>query len=381
MRFKKTLSQTLLLLSMQPVFLNSVGLAANNTQHQIWGSVEYLNWWIQDSPIGVPLITENNNPNAFAMINEPGTNILFGAGSHHNSFTLANIGGGRITIGGWLDTSHCYGIEASAFGLSRKKKNFTASSVNGQIPALNIPFFSTNTSSENVLVEKHPNTATVNETIQPFNLEINGIYHMPQQQKFPVFLLFGFHYFNVQEKIRLNDAVYEIPTLPGSTLNVRDNFATKNNFYGLQLGARTSYDYYHFNLELTAEVGLGINAQKLRINGQTNVNNNIVIQNTGLFAEPSNIGTFSKNQFATLSQLEAKLGYKLNSNLSTFIAYNFLYINKVIRPGDQIDRNINQSQNILIGGTGTLTGPASPSPQFHNSSMWIQGLSLGIEFA
>src|SRR6185312_268931 len=111
----------------------------------------------------------------------------------------------------------------------------------------------------------------------PFNLEINGIYHLPQQQKFPVLLLFGFHYFNVQEKIRLNDAVYEIPTLPGSTLNVRDNFATKNNFYGLQLGARTSYDYYHFNLELTAEVGLGINAQKLRINGQTNVNNNIVI--------------------------------------------------------------------------------------------------------
>lgn len=360
--------------------LNASCAAFSNPHPRIWGSVEYLNWWAEDSSVSVPLITQNNNPSAFGFINEPGTSIIFGAGSNKDKFDFGAISGARVIIGGWLDEAHQYGIEGSGFGLSRNKQTFTASSVNGNIPTINIPFFSTQSSSENVLVEKHPNTATVSNTFQPFGLELNALYNVPNKTRLPFILLIGFHYLNIDEKLRLNDAVYDIPSIPNSVLNVQDNFSTKNRFYGIQIGARTEIDYHNFNFDLTAEIAFGENCQKLSISGETNVDSKIVIQPIGLFAEPSNIGTFNRNQFAIVPQLEAKISYDLNKNMRPFLTYNFIYINHIIRPGNQIDRNINQSQNVLIGGSGVLTGPASPAPKFNNTSMWMQGLGIGIEF-
>jgi hypothetical protein len=51
----------------------------------------------------------------------------------------------------------------------------------------------------------------------------------------------------------------------------------------------------------------------------------------------------------------------------------------VVRPGDQIDRTINPSQSILLGGNGLLTGSSRPSLLFGQTDLWAQGLSLGVE--
>lgn len=344
-----------------------------------WGNVEYLYWWVQDSPISVPLITQNNNPSAFGFINEPGTKIIFGSGSDRNSFNLGGESGGRVTIGGWIDDAYRYGLEGSGFSLSSQKNSFSASSVGGKIPVINIPFFSTASSRENVLVNRLPNSVTVSDTFQPYSVELNGLYNL-QQTQLPIVLLMGFRFINLHEKLQLNDAIYNNPSLPpNSVLGVRDDFSTKNNFYGFQVGARTNLVYANLTFEGSAKIALGNNYQKLTISGQTNINNNIIIQPIGLFAEPSNSGTHGNNQFTVVPELQAKIGYNFNRNIHPFLSYNFFYINNVIRPGKQIDRNINQSQNRLLGGSGILSGPASPSVRFNNSSIWIQGFSAGIE--
>ena len=51
----------------------------------------------------------------------------------------------------------------------------------------------------------------------------------------------------------------------------------------------------------------------------------------------------------------------------------------VVRPGNQIDRNINTSQNAFYG-TGILTGPASPAPLFNRTDFWAQGVNFGLQF-
>lgn len=352
----------------------------NSTTPQAWGSIEYLHWWVQNSPINVPLITQNNNPSAFGFIGEPGTTVIFGTGSNNPAFNFGGIPGVRINIGGWVNKAFIYGLEASGYTLFSSKKSFTASSIDGKNAIINIPFFSVDSGNENVLVNRLPNTASVSDTLQSFGFELNGLYNLKNQTNFPLIFLLGFRYLNVQEKLRLNDAVINALPIPNSVLNVRDDFSTGNDFYGIQTGIRTNIRYQKIYLDFSVKIAFGNNHQILGINGQTNINNQTILQPIGLFAEPTNIGNYQSNQFAVLPELQAKIGYHFTQHVHAFIGYDFFYLNKVIRPGEQIDRNINLSQNSLTGGTGILSGPAAPSVGFNNTSMWMQGIGVGIEY-
>ena len=62
-----------------------------------------------------------------------------------------------------------------------------------------------------------------------------------------------------------------------------------------------------------------------------------------------------------------------------FIGYDFMYWSQVVRPGSQVDRNINLSQSSVFG-SGALMGPASPSAVINHTDFWAQGITLGLEF-
>src|SRR5579862_6016423 len=77
------------------------GFAEQNLHPNLWGGASYLHWWTEDSPISVPLATQNVNPSAFAIIHQPGTQIIFGEGSNNNSFDFGGLNGIKLTLGGW----------------------------------------------------------------------------------------------------------------------------------------------------------------------------------------------------------------------------------------------------------------------------------------
>jgi hypothetical protein len=58
-------------------------------------------------------------------------------------------------------------------------------------------------------------------------------------------------------------------------------------------------------------------------------------------------------------------------------------VNKVARPGNQIDRVINPTGRPAITGEppAPLTGPARPAFKFNNSDFWAQGLNVGLSFS
>ena len=64
------------------------------------------------------------------------------------------------------------------------------------------------------------------------------------------------------------------------------------------------------------------------------------------------------------------------------MGYQFLYINNVARPGEQIDRVINTSQGPAFTGdpSQTLVGPARPMYLGAQSDFWAQGARVGLEF-
>ena len=103
----------------------------------------------------------------------------------------------------------------------------------------------------------------------------------------------------------------------------------------------------------------------------------------GLLAEPSNIGIRSQDRFAVIPEMGVKLGYNFTPNIKAFVGYTFMYVSNVARPGDQIDRTVNISQQpILLGTTAVnppLVGAARPFPLFQTTDFWAQGVNFGLE--
>src|SRR5438445_8765257 len=81
------------------LYINTLHAHTRESTPRVWANLEYLYWWIEDSPVSVPLITENNNPSAFGFINEQGTQIVFGKGSNKDTFDFGGMHGGRLTMG------------------------------------------------------------------------------------------------------------------------------------------------------------------------------------------------------------------------------------------------------------------------------------------
>jgi hypothetical protein len=73
-----------------------------------------------------------------------------------------------------------------------------------------------------------------------------------------------------------------------------------------------------------------------------------------------------------------KLGYDITPTIRVTIGYDFLYDSSVIRPTDQINRNIPKGQTFLQGGNTVST--TSPARLFRTTDFFAQGMNLGVTF-
>jgi len=101
----------------------------------------------------------------------------------------------------------------------------------------------------------------------------------------------------------------------------------------------------------------------------------------GRFAAPTNIGRHFSDRFAFVPQSEARLGIQWAPNVMTYVGYSFLYMNKVARPGDQIDRNIDLSQIPTAFEYNPAVPGAVPRVPFTQSYFWAQGIDVGLEIS
>jgi hypothetical protein len=192
-----------------------------------------------------------------------------------------------------------------------------------------------------------------------------------------------------------------------SSLTTRwDQFDTHNNFYGAQLGLRGEYEWNRFSVMAGAKAALGTMNQSVTILGASQFSTTSSVTPTqafvltpglslpfptgapvttttsgrspgGFFAQPSNIGHYSRNVFAVVPEVNLKVGYQVTSHLRATVGYSFLYMSSVVRPGDQIDRTINPS---LLASPPVNGTPVRPLFQFNSTDYWAQGVDFGLEF-
>ncbi len=352
---------------------------------RLWASGEYLLWWIKRGPVSVPLLTTNTNPATIAALNEPGTQIQFGAGSSRG-LDYDPFSGCRVTVGALLGDD--VGIEASGFLLERRPVALgisTPGGATGLVVAfpLNavVPFPGNAAGETSFNSGGAPGTFAVQSSSQLWGTEANGVLNIADTADFRWQLLVGFRYVDLDEDLRLTGGLTDAAT--GGSFTVRDAFATRDQFYGGQIGTRFGLNFGRLTAEASAKVALGSMQEVLSIAGNTVVTNGAFGLPTGtfaggVFAEPSNIGRFRHDAFAAVPEASVRVGFALTRSLTGFVGYDFLYASDVLRPGNQIDRNINVNQNGL-SGSGQILSPAEPRPLLNRSDFWAQGISFGLE--
>jgi Putative beta barrel porin-7 (BBP7) len=375
----------------------------NVAGYRFWARADSLLWWVRNAPLPVPMVTTGNpnvgfDPNKVTTVNtagaigQPGTQVLQGGDSVRFPVSF----GLRATVGAWIDEGERIGLEASGFILSQVTNRFAAASDSAGSPPLYFPIFSGIAGAERAVPIADPlrgfsGDVSVTSTLQLWGAESNFVCAFYRNQFMDFSMLAGFRYADLRERLQNHNATTDL--LFGNVTVLNDSFRTLNQFYGGQLGGRLDCHSEFFTLEITGKVALGSMHQVVDIQGDiTQLGPNPLVPPGlgtfpgGIFAQSTNIGLQNANPtfvpFSVLPSLELKLVCRLTQRLQAFAGYDVIYWSGVLRPGNQINHNVNLSQNAVLdpNGVGTLVGPAQPAFLLNRSDFWAQGVSVGLEF-
>lgn len=410
-----------------------------------WVSGEYLVWWLSKGstpPLVTtfPLAPGNPADEAFKGLSagafgRPETQLVLGGtsgGSDQSS-------GGRISAGYWLVPEQTVGI-AGDYMFTVRRTSTQSVSTTGQPGSnyLTVPFFdiagtTTGGSGGNVaglpgesvgplsapgflrqpfagfadVSGPVPGTFTLVTTSQLQGAELNGFANLLRGANgLRVDLLGGARWVQLNEELTFSSASVDIQPFAGGgpiaglVFNAQDQFRTLNDFYGGQLGIRAEYPLDRFFVRATGKLALGDMHQSVAISGVTQtqdvgfyrfglgfVNAPMQAIPGGIFAQPSNMGSHTRDAFAVVPEATINLGYKVTRWARVLVGYNVLYLSSVARPGDQMDRVINPTRTAFAASFNAnspnlaipVVGPANPAFTFNESSFWAQGVNVGLE--
>ena len=350
---------------------------ANPTAGKVTFGAEAMLWWFQGSPTPVPIITDD-------VYGRSTTNVLLGGGTVD---TNPNPGF-RVTLG--YAATPTWGLDANFFYVGNRSTSSSVSSTGkpGSTDLL-VPYFNVVRNREDITEVSYApfysGTATAELTNSLMGAELNVGWPLSANKPWDMSLFGGFRWLQLKEKYVITTSSPNIPPLPLDVWLTNDTFDATNNFYGGQIGVRANYVQDAWTFSGVAQVALGGMVQSVDVNGSlvTNDFTNFGPTQTfpgGYFALPTNIGNHSRTEFAVVPEVKLNVGYRFTPTVSVSLGYDFLYASAVARPGNQMNRNINQSQAVSYTGDvpATLTGPAQPTFNFNSSGFWAQAISIAL---
>lgn len=359
-----------------------------------WVRGEYL-LWFYDGMRTPPLVTTSPAGTARAsagVLGEPGTTILFGNERINDEW----VSGFRIRGGGWLGEAKRFGIEGEYFWLAEANTNYSATSTGN--PILARPFFDMLNGQETAELVAFPNvvqgTVSVDASTQ---LQSAGLWarinaccadwSQPINQcgarsadGYRLDWVLGYRYMRLNEDLVIRENLTSLDTANPGSFVIRDTFDTENSFHGGEVGTVYELRRGRWMLELLGKLALGNNRQTVRISGETTVNENgfITTDPGGILAQRTNSGTFTRDDFAVIPQLGATVGFQVTPRLRATAGYTFVYFSNVVRPGDQIDLDVNP--NLFPPEVNPFVGPERPRFMFRETDFWAQGFNVGADF-
>ncbi len=313
------------------------------------------------------------------MLGQAGTSILYSNGRLNSSAQS----GGRFTLGYWLDPCLCDGVEVTYLMTAQQSDSFSASSDDYSIFAR--PFFNTVDGEEDARLIAYPGLVegrTDVTAITDFQgTEVLFRRSMARYCWSEFDLLVGYRWAQLEDNLLIEESTDSLSgATAGTTFDLFDEFDTRNNFHGAELGLRIRRQITPcWSVELLGKIALGnVNSAAAAVGGTlaTDATGGTSLSEGGLLAQPTNIGRYEQNRFATISEVGLVLRREFHCGLHATVGYTFIHLSDVARAGNQIDPYINVSQI----PPNTLSGMPRPEFSFATTDFWAQGLSLGLEY-
>jgi hypothetical protein len=362
-----------------------------------WFTAEYLHYYIEKRQLPVLLTTGSVNDLVPGALGQPNTRPLLGGivAQNDTGTVRTNLidnmqSGMRLGLGWWLNDSRTVSLEGSFMWLfeqdSKIRENSTGEPGSRLIAR---PFFNANTNMEDADPVAIPNImageVTVSLPRQVLGSEINLRITQPESiySLGRVSYLFGFRHLSLQEGLRYSEMLHDVEGLgqPGNVFMMDESFRASNHFYGGQFGLGYVGEYGPFRLDVLGKVALGVNNQTVKAHATTQVlepNGTLTgAIDRGLLVQPSNAGSSTNNELTVLPEFNANFSYELNPYIRLTVGYSILYWPTVIHPERQIDPVVNMQ---AIQPRGQV-GIARPAPINFSEDIWLQGVSLGVQFS
>ena len=399
----------------------SGGAASGGAPHW-WFSGDYLLYFTKAQPINFPLLT-TSAPSDFGLLGRGSTLTLVG----NKDLSYNPFSGYRVTGGFYGDADRRYGFEASGFMIGENTKSFAYQSGSSGISVLARPFIdSINVRAGSALPIAGPSLgvgrATVDTSSLTFGAEANGLLNLYRSEPgckspFSLDLIGGYRYLELDEELAVRSVTQinlpnvttpvfttgpfgiltqtgtvttagstgfgGVPVFNQATINVSDSFRVYNRFNGGQLGLRGEGRHGMWSVTVTAKLAIGDMQERLVITGKSSFLD--LNRNTsgsafgGVLANPSNIGVYNNDVFAIIPEGNVNVGLNLTRGLTAFVGYNFLYINKLARPGNQINSIVNTSGVPTSPNYGAAGRPFVVQELFQQSDYWMMGINFGLQ--
>ena len=355
-----------------------------------WMTADYLLWWVKGAPLPPVITTGPFDPNTFipgvmaspGAIGSPNTVILRGG----HSIDPGTFSGLRLHSGYWFTPDQLVGLEGGDFLLEHRSVSYTAASNAASDPLLKVPFFDTFVGQELGANVSFPNDAAnlngglagsvvAANSLRLWGGDFAGALNLLNDRTLRIDMLVGFRYLDLDETASLVQDFTPIgqplfggflghPVPVGSQIASLDNFHTRNQFYGGTLAGRLDWQLRErLGISLLTRVALARTEERSAVNGLSTLSmpgTGLLTARGGTLALPSNIGVQHGSDFAVVPEVNLILYYQLTSYLRTTVGYSFLYWSDVVRPGSQIDRNVDSRQ--IPTGEYFIPGVAASSP-------------------
>ncbi len=358
-------------------------------REQFYVRADYLLWWGKgfNAP---PLVTTS----------EPGTSSsdagVLGLSSTSILYPTDNLAGssqsgGRVRLGYWFDPWDTMAVEGTYFAIGQATSSFAASDFDYPILARPFDNVTPNSLFSDAELIAFPNlfggniAVTGTSTLQ--GVEVLLRHSLCRGCDWRIDWTLGWRYNRLDDDLTISSDRVTLgsPTAPttGATLSEWDRFSTQNTFNGVQLGLITEARRNRWWLETRTTLAFGNNRAVVNIDGQSTAiipdpggTSETITSSGGLLTQPTNIGEYHNDDFAVVPQIGVNLGFEITCGLWATVGYNFMYWSRVARPGDQIDTDVNLSQD----GGGELLGLPRPGFTGFTTDYWAQGLNFGLAY-
>jgi hypothetical protein len=327
-----------------------------------------------------PLVTTGpaTNIETAGALDQNATRILAGDEKVFDDGTV----GGRLTLGTWLDESHCRSLVFRGWIAAEDTYGFNADQDDG---VLTRPFFNVSSlpNDDDTLVVAFPGEATGAIHVRGSSNVFGGDLSVRQlwYGRFggTLDVLYGYQYMRLDEDLRIRSTSLSgggnlAPA--GSVSTVVDSFEAVNEFHGGQFGVVSNYREGCWSFRGLAKVGMGSLRRSATRRGSrtTELGADSAFDPNGLLVRSTNRGVDNDSTFGWIPELDVSLGWHHFPNFDVTIGYHIIAMTDALQVSGMIDPNL--ASNV----SDPLVGTPAPSPSLRFDTFYIHGIHLGLQY-